>query len=71
MKANVFSGSSVLDAGSPTGESVEVERVLSPVTQRECGTIRCIGLNVRFTCLILVISRVEDLEDFLLLKKSA
>jgi hypothetical protein len=46
VKANVFSGSSVLDAGSPTGESVEVERVLSPVTQRECGTIRCIGLNV-------------------------
>ncbi|TID19329.1 emb [Venturia nashicola] len=45
VKANVFSGSSVLDAGNPTGESVEVERVLSPVTQRECGTIRCIGLN--------------------------
>ena len=46
VTVNVYSGSSVLDAGSPTGETAVVGRVLSPLTRREVGTIRCIGLNV-------------------------
>lgn len=45
VSATIFSGSSVLNAGSATGEKVEVDRVLSPLKQSEVGTIRCIGLN--------------------------
>ena len=47
VKARVFCGSSVLEPGTPSGEVVEIDRVLSPLTQAEVGTIRCIGLNVR------------------------
>jgi hypothetical protein len=46
--AKVFSGSSVLSVGSDTGENAVIDRVLSPLTQEEVGTIRCIGLNVSF-----------------------
>jgi hypothetical protein len=42
----VYSGKSVLDAGSPTGETAVIGRVLSPLARGEVGTIRCIGLNV-------------------------
>ncbi|SJX66453.1 uncharacterized protein SRS1_21045 [Sporisorium reilianum f. sp. reilianum] len=42
---NVFSGSSVLSPGQPTGEQACVGQLLSPLTQHEVGTIRCIGLN--------------------------
>jgi hypothetical protein len=45
--ARVYSGSSVLSPGTDTGTKEEIGRVLSPVTQKEAGTIRCIGLNVR------------------------
>jgi hypothetical protein len=44
--ARVYSGSSVLNPGEDTGKEEEIERVLSPITQKEAGTIRCIGLNV-------------------------
>jgi 2-keto-4-pentenoate hydratase/2-oxohepta-3-ene-1,7-dioic acid hydratase in catechol pathway len=47
VSASVFSGSSVLSPGTATGESVEVDRVLSPLKQSEVGTIRCIGLNYK------------------------
>ncbi|CZR43959.1 uncharacterized protein FPRO_13767 [Fusarium proliferatum ET1] len=47
VKARVFSGSSVLEPGAPSGEVVEIDRVLSPLTQAEVGTIRCIGLNYK------------------------
>ena len=47
VSATVYSGSSVLDAGSATGETVDVDRVLSPLARSEVGTIRCIGLNYK------------------------
>lgn len=43
---HVFSGKSVLDAGSKTDQTESIERVLAPLAQEEVGTIRCIGLNV-------------------------
>jgi len=46
VRANVYNGSSVLDAGDPTGETAVIGRVLSPLAREEVGTIRCIGLNV-------------------------
>lgn len=46
VQVRVYSGDSVLDAGSPTGETSVVGRVLSPLARKEVGTIRCIGLNV-------------------------
>ncbi|KAL2071344.1 hypothetical protein VTL71DRAFT_12579 [Oculimacula yallundae] len=47
VKARVFNGNSVLEPGAPSGEVVEIDRVLSPLTQAEVGTIRCIGLNYK------------------------
>jgi len=47
VTVDVFDGSSVLSPGKSTGKNVAIERVLSPLTQVEAGTIRCIGLNVR------------------------
>lgn len=47
VKVKVFSGSSVLDAGTPTDKVEVIDRVLSPLTQVEAGTIRCIGLNYK------------------------
>ncbi|EPS29610.1 hypothetical protein PDE_04560 [Penicillium oxalicum 114-2] len=40
-----FSGSSVLDPGRATGAIETIERILSPLSQREVGSIRCVGLN--------------------------
>ncbi|CCC08304.1 unnamed protein product [Sordaria macrospora k-hell] len=47
VEVNVFSGTSVLDAGSATGNKAIIDRILSPVTAQEAGTIRCIGLNYK------------------------
>ncbi|GAB1319054.1 Fumarylacetoacetase-like C-terminal domain-containing protein [Madurella fahalii] len=47
VQVKVFSGKSVLDAGSPTGETAVIGRILSPLAQEEVGTIRCIGLNYK------------------------
>lgn len=47
VHVKVFSGSSVLEPGSPTDKVEVVDRVLSPLTQQESGTIRCIGLNYK------------------------
>ncbi|ESA42983.1 hypothetical protein GE21DRAFT_6245 [Neurospora crassa] len=47
VEVNVYSGTSVLDAGSPTGNKAIIGRILSPVTAQEAGTIRCIGLNYK------------------------
>jgi hypothetical protein len=49
VQVRVYSGKSALDAGSPTGETAVIGRILSPLTQEEVGTIRCIGLNVSFS----------------------
>ncbi len=46
VEIDVFSGASILDPGSRTGRKDTVDRILSPLTQSEVGTIRCIGLNV-------------------------
>lgn len=47
VKVKVFSGTSVLDAGSETGIIETIDLILSPLAMSEVGTIRCIGLNVR------------------------
>ncbi|KAK3991374.1 hypothetical protein QBC44DRAFT_323527 [Cladorrhinum sp. PSN332] len=47
VPVNVYSGSSVLSPGSPTGETTTIGQILSPVTVTESGTIRCIGLNYK------------------------
>ncbi|KAL2023981.1 hypothetical protein VTK56DRAFT_216 [Thermocarpiscus australiensis] len=47
VRVKVYSGKSVLDAGSPTGETAVIGRILSPLAQEEVGTIRCIGLNYK------------------------
>jgi hypothetical protein len=47
VEVDVYSGTSVLSPGSKTGQREIVDRLLSPLSSREVGTIRCIGLNVR------------------------
>ncbi|KAG8630627.1 hypothetical protein KVT40_002246 [Elsinoe batatas] len=47
VQARVFSGKSALDPGSLTDKVEKVGKVLSPLTQKEVGTIRCIGLNYK------------------------
>lgn len=46
VEVKVFSGSSALEPGQLTDKVEKVGRLLSPLTQEEVGTIRCIGLNV-------------------------
>lgn len=46
VKVIVFSGSSALNAGSPTDRIEVVDKILSPISREEIGTIRGIGLNV-------------------------
>jgi hypothetical protein len=48
VEVNVFTGTSVLDPGTPTGNFELVERLLSPLSEDEIGTVRCIGLNVGY-----------------------
>lgn len=47
VDVSIFSGTSVLEPGSDTGNVESIQRILSPLAQNEVGTIRCIGLNVR------------------------
>ena len=46
VPVKIFSGSSVLSPGQETGSSALIDRILSPLSSNEVGTIRCIGLNV-------------------------
>lgn len=46
VEVDIWSGSSVLSPGESTGTSAVIDKVLSPLTQVEAGTVRCIGLNV-------------------------
>jgi len=46
IEARVFNGTSALNPGTLTEKVEKVNRILSPLTQKEVGTIRCIGLNV-------------------------
>jgi hypothetical protein len=61
VTVNIFSGTSVLDVGSDTGKTAVIDRILSPLTQNEVGTIRCIGLNVKKTLSILGQRRLVQL----------
>ncbi|WWC71203.1 uncharacterized protein I206_105156 [Kwoniella pini CBS 10737] len=45
IEVEVYSGDSVLNPGDKTGKKEIVDRLLSPLTRSEVGTIRCIGLN--------------------------
>ena len=47
VKVRVFSGASVLDPGSQTDRVETIDKILSPLSAGEVGSIRCIGLNVR------------------------
>ncbi|CAO1618750.1 unnamed protein product [Parajaminaea phylloscopi] len=47
IEVEVFSGSSVLNPGQRTGKHETVGKLLSPLSQEEVGTIRCIGINYR------------------------
>ncbi|KAJ5440118.1 uncharacterized protein N7458_011116 [Penicillium daleae] len=40
-----FSGSSVLNPGQVTSTTETIDRILSPLSQSEVGSIRCVGLN--------------------------
>lgn len=46
VQVKVFSGSTVLNAGTPTEKIELIGRLLSPLATSEVGSIRCIGLNV-------------------------
>lgn len=47
VEVKVFSGKSALNPGSLSDKVEKIARLLSPLSQDEVGTIRCIGLNVR------------------------
>lgn len=49
IEVEVYTGSSILTPGRSSGKKVKVKRVLSPLSESEVGTIRCIGLNVSDT----------------------
>jgi len=46
VEVKVFSGTTVLNAGTPIEKTETIGRLLSPLATSEVGTIRCIGLNV-------------------------
>ena len=46
VEVKVFSGKSALNPGSLSDKTEKIARLLSPLSQEEVGTIRCIGLNV-------------------------
>lgn len=47
VEVKVFSGKSALNTGSLSDKIEKIGKLLSPLSQEEVGTIRCIGLNVR------------------------
>ncbi|KAI8264976.1 Fumarylacetoacetate hydrolase domain-containing protein 2 [Colletotrichum sp. SAR11_239] len=48
VPVRVFSGTSALDASAePTQKFLNIQKLLPPLTRKEIGTIRCIGLNYR------------------------
>jgi hypothetical protein len=46
VQVEIYSGSSILTPGSPTGAIATIGKLLSPLAETEVGTIRCVGLNV-------------------------
>lgn len=48
VAVRIIAGGSALDYDAPfTGEIKLVDELLSPVSQREAGVVRCIGLNYK------------------------
>ncbi|KAH6692256.1 hypothetical protein F5X68DRAFT_250458 [Plectosphaerella plurivora] len=47
LEAQVLSGASALDDADFTGEVAIIQKLLSPISASEVGTIRCIGMNYR------------------------
>ncbi|KAI8309256.1 hypothetical protein K4K61_001949 [Colletotrichum sp. SAR11_59] len=48
VPVRAFSGTSALDASAePTQRVLNIQKLLPPLTRKEIGTIRCIGLNYR------------------------
>jgi len=47
ITVKVWSGSSILLPGKNTEDTATISKILSPLTQHEVGTIRCIGLNYK------------------------
>ena len=48
VKVRIFTGSSPLEPDiRPTDNVYSIKTILSPLTRREVGTIRCIGLNYK------------------------
>ncbi|KAM0747822.1 hypothetical protein T439DRAFT_328493 [Meredithblackwellia eburnea MCA 4105] len=45
VEVNLYSGHSILDPGTKTGEKATVGKLLSVLKEEEVGSIRCIGLN--------------------------
>jgi len=41
VEVELYDGKSILSPGQKTGEKVKVERLLSPLSEDEVGTIRC------------------------------
>jgi hypothetical protein len=41
VEVNLYSGKSILNPGTKTGETAVVGRLLSPLAEEEVGTIRC------------------------------
>ena len=46
VEVRLFHGQSALDPGTLSDQVESIETLLSPLSQQEVGTIRCIGLNV-------------------------
>lgn len=48
MSVKVVAGNSALNYDAPfTGENQIIDELLSPVSQSEAGTVRCVGLNYK------------------------
>jgi 2-keto-4-pentenoate hydratase/2-oxohepta-3-ene-1,7-dioic acid hydratase in catechol pathway len=48
VSVKVVTGNSALDYDAPfTGEIKTIDELLSPVSQAEAGTVRCVGLNYK------------------------
>jgi 2-keto-4-pentenoate hydratase/2-oxohepta-3-ene-1,7-dioic acid hydratase in catechol pathway len=48
VSVKVVAGNSALDYDAPfTGEIKTIDELLSPVSQMEAGTVRCVGLNYK------------------------
>ena len=47
VEVRLFHGKSALDPGTLSDQVETIGKLLSPLSQQEVGTIRCIGLNVR------------------------